>query len=219
MPNNLYNNKVDEVDSRNGVERHGFTVIDKESHNPSIHSDNSSGSTQSFTVTDIKSGFCSGTPATEPHNKMTASKLSWNVTSVNKRDRSEELTDSLEEVCMSPSKKSKIKEGSLLTDKGKKSVLEDVKTKTTDTLRELGKDFISAGAKLKQQFEMRSNKVTDKIDSLSKNTEDKIPNIEEPSTSCEASTSQGSFKTRNNHKMEPEPEKKKKKKKKKKKAR
>lgn len=194
------------------MERHGFTVMDKESHNPSIHSDNSSGSTVSFTVSDVKPGSV-GTASLDSQSKGATSKMNWSITCVNKRDRPEELGD---DVCLSPSKKSKIKEGSLQTERGKKSVLEDVKTKTTDTLREIGKDFISAGAKLKQQFEMRSNKVTDKIDNLSKNAQDRIPNVEEPSTSCEASTSQGSFKASENGQTKTESEKKKKKKKKKK---
>ena len=47
-------------------------------------------------------------------------------------------------------------------------------------------------------FISRSNKVTDKLENLSKNIEDIMPKFEDqqPSTSCEASTSQGSCKPR-----------------------
>ena len=60
----------------------------------------------------------------------------------------------------SPLKRSKLKEESSSlslssNEKAKKSVLEDVKTKTTETWREFSKDVMSAGAKLKQQFEIR----------------------------------------------------------------
>merc|ERR1719431_1919595 len=69
-------------------------------------------------------------------------------------------------------------------------------TKTSETWREFSKDVLSAGAKLKQQFEVRSSKVTDKIESLTKNIEEILPKFEEPSTACEASTSQGSSKSK-----------------------
>ena len=198
-------------DTKSGTERHGFTVLDKEAHNPSIHSDNSSGSTVSFTVSDVRPGSA-GTHSSTSSGVNSMSKMNWNVTSVNKRDRPEELREMNDDVCTSPSKKSKIREDPSIPEKVKTSVLEDVKIKTTATLREFSKDFMSAGAKLRQQFEMKSNKVSDKFENISKNFEDILPKFEEPSTSCEASTSQGSLKVR-----EPEEESDKKKKKKKKK--
>jgi len=180
--NHAGNGLADLLPDKSSQERHGFMVSDKEAHNPSIHSDNSSGSTVSFTVSDIRPG--SGSAASSS-STGTTSRQSWNVVSV-KRDRSDEDVPS-QDMCASPSKKSKVKE---------KSMLDGVKTKTSETWREFSKDVMSAGAKLKQQFEVRSNKVTDKIESLTKNIEEILPKFEEPSTSCEASTSQGSSKSK-----------------------
>jgi len=176
------NGLADLLPDKCSQERHGFMVSDKEEHNPSIHSDNSSGSTVSFTVSDIRPG--SGGAASSSSTGAT-SRQNWNVVSV-KRDRSDEDIPS-QDIQASPSKKSKLKE---------KSMLDGVKTKTSETWREFSKDVLSAGAKLKQQFEVRSSKVTDKIESLTKNIEEILPKFEEPSTSCEASTSQGSSKSK-----------------------
>ena len=58
--------------------RNEFYVRDIDSHSPSVHSDNSSGSTTSFTVSDIGSGAVrSGASATD--NYLTTSRQKWNV--------------------------------------------------------------------------------------------------------------------------------------------
>ena len=58
--------------------RNEFHVRDIDSHSPSVHSDNSSGSTTSFTVSDIGSGAVrSGSSATD--NYLTTSRQKWNV--------------------------------------------------------------------------------------------------------------------------------------------
>ena len=58
--------------------RNEFHVRDIDSHSPSVHSDNSSGSTTSFTVSDIGSGAVrSGASATD--NYLTTSRQKWNV--------------------------------------------------------------------------------------------------------------------------------------------
>jgi len=192
-------------------ERVGFSVNDKEAHNPSINSDNSTGSTHSFTVSDIR-----GVNGQQPAR----SNNGWNVAATNNRERSLPSTkrersvppvtaanDTVEkcdngfasdsEALSSPLKRAKILNP---TDKQKKpSVLDDMKTKTTETLREFGKDVLSAGLKMKQQLGMRSNKVTDKVSDklfkMGKNLEDSVPRSEDSSsTSCLPSTSPGSLK-------------------------
>ena len=75
--------------SQHQVDRHGFTVMDKESHNPSIHSDNSSGSAVSFSVTDLRPGSAgTGSSTSSNGSGGAAAKQNWNITSVhNKRER------------------------------------------------------------------------------------------------------------------------------------
>merc|ERR550519_1664356 len=64
-----------------------FLVTDKEAHNPSVHSDNSTGSTASnFTVTDLR---LTPRPASacEARDVNCTSQQRWNVTPVHKRER------------------------------------------------------------------------------------------------------------------------------------
>jgi len=236
-----------------------FTVHDKETHDPSINSDNSTGSTHSFTVTDISlsAASCSSRPLCTTTASATATVAAaaalapttpagWNVTSAysngkcstgndtsssssqgggvkssssSKRDRHNSAADdatgltgdaghstrqnggavSESEALSSPQKRAKVLQSH--TEKAKKSMLDEVKSKTTETLREFGKDVFSAGVKFKQQFGIRSNKVTDKVSDklfkMGKNLEDALPRGAEESsssTSCPPSTSQGSSK-------------------------
>merc|ERR1719509_416666 len=193
-----------------------FLVTDKEAHNPSVHSDNSTGSTASnFTVTELRL-----TPrpssACEARDVSCTSQQRWNVTPVHKRERhgscdgtpvhkrersvppperhsrEEETCASDTELVASPKKRKKTI--TAFDDKTKKTatIFDDVKQRTTETLKEFGKDVLSAGTKFKLSLGFKSNKVTDKVKTFKQMAEDIVEKVEaeaEASTSCVATTS------------------------------
>lgn len=125
-----------------------FHVKDCESHNPSVHSDNSSGSTTSFTVTDIgpNSGVRVGTNG---ETSFATSRQKWTVVEdaassssssepgeSNKRPPSLAAASQEGEECLSPKKR---KKGNLF-DSGATTIL--------GKAAELGKDLVNAGVKL-----------------------------------------------------------------------
>merc|ERR1719489_74770 len=60
-----------------------FVVTDLEAHNPSIHSDNSTGSTTSFTVTDIASSRAGPSSSSEA---SVTSRQKWSITSSSNKE-------------------------------------------------------------------------------------------------------------------------------------
>jgi len=163
--------------------RNEFHVRDIDSHSPSVHSDNSSGSTTSFTVSDAAAGVRNNAPS---DNFLSTSRQKWNVVSQQtngvthpkseacKRERSsppkgainndEDDNDTNSEAGLQGSPK-KRKKTSLFENGG--NILEKA--------AEIGKEFLTAGAKL---FKAKVGKDGDDLDS----------NID-TGTNCEATTS------------------------------
>ena len=116
--------------------RNEFHVKDCESHSPSVHSDNSSGSTTSFTVTDIGESV---RLTNSGESSFATSRQKWNVVSsassepAEPNKRSSFATESLE-----PAEKKSRKAN--LFDSGTGTIL--------GKAAELGKDLMNAGAKL-----------------------------------------------------------------------
>jgi len=169
--------------------KNDFVVKDLDSHNPSVHSDNSTGSTASFTISDINPA-ARGSSSSSSDISVT-SRQKWNVTSLSraesltkksghsngnsvKRERSvppkllscEKVRDSNEDIIGSPEKRKKL----LIPDHGT----------LLDRAAEIGKDVWNAGTKLGKQF------FKGKLGKEIVDTSD-IP--AESSTVCEATTS------------------------------
>jgi len=139
--------------------RNEFHVKDCDSHSPSVHSDNSSGSTTSFTVTDIGDTI---RLTNSGESSFVTSRQKWNVVSASESNkRSGFATDSLE-----PDEK-KIRKATLF-DSGAGTIL--------GKAAELGKDLMNAGAKL-----FKSGKSKDDGELTAMETSSV--------TSCEATTS------------------------------
>lgn len=164
--------------------RNEFHVRDIDSHSPSVHSDNSAGSTTSFTISDIAPGTRPTSASSDSY--LTTSRQKWNVVSQmaasvkpgqpSKRERSsppqgamskedKEDTCSEADVQGSPKKRKKT------------SLLENGGHTLLSKAAELGKDILNAGAKL-----IKASKI-------GKEPGDETSSVLESGTACEASTS------------------------------
>ena len=164
--------------------RNEFHVRDIDSHSPSVHSDNSAGSTTSFTISDIAPGTRPTSASSDSY--LTTSRQKWNVVSQpaasvkpdqpSKRERSsppksamikEEKEDTFSEADLQGSPKKR----------KKTSLLENGGHILLSKAAEIGKDIFNAGAKL-----IKASK-------LGKEQEDETSSVLESGTTCEASTS------------------------------
>ena len=164
--------------------RNEFHVRDIDSHSPSVHSDNSAGSTTSFTISDIAPGTRPTSASSDSY--LTTSRQKWNVVSQpaasvkpdqpSKRERSsppksamikEEKEDTCSEADLQGSPKKR----------KKTSLLENGGHSLLSKAAEIGKDIFNAGAKL-----IKASK-------LGKELEDETSSVLESGTTCEASTS------------------------------
>ena len=164
--------------------RNEFHVRDIDSHSPSVHSDNSAGSTTSFTISDIAPGTRPTSASSDSY--LTTSRQKWNVVSQpaasakpdqpSKRERSsppksamikEEKEDTCSEADLQGSPKKR----------KKTSLLENGGHILLSKAAEIGKDIFNAGAKL-----IKASK-------LGKEQEDETSSVLESGTTCEASTS------------------------------
>ena len=164
--------------------RNEFHVRDIDSHSPSVHSDNSAGSTTSFTISDIAPGTRPTSSSSDSY--LTTSRQKWNVVSQpaasvkpdqpSKRERSsppksamikEEKEDTCSEADLQGSPKKR----------KKTSLLENGGHMFLSKAAEIGKDIFNAGAKL-----IKASK-------LGKEQEDETSSVLESGTTCEASTS------------------------------
>ena len=161
--------------------RNEFHVRDIDSHSPSVHSDNSAGSTTSFTVSDIAPGSRPASAASDSY--LTTSRQKWNVLPQsnglekedhpNKRERSsppksainKEDTSNEADLQGSPKRRKKT------------SILENGGHLLLSKAAELGKDILNVGAKL-----IKGGK-------MGKEQEDETSCVLESGTACEASTS------------------------------
>ena len=140
----IFSAKTDSSIAKSSAARNEFQVKDCESHSPSVHSDNSSGSTTSFTVTDISSN--NGTRVgSNGETSFATSRQKWTVVSAlssepgesNKRPSLGAVSqEEGHEECLSPKKR---KKGNLF-DSGANTIL--------GKAAELGKDLVNAGVKL-----------------------------------------------------------------------
>ena len=155
----IFSSKTESTLVKSSVARNEFHVKDCDSHSPSVHSDNSSGSTTSFTVTDIGDTI---RLTNSGESSFVTSRQKWNVVSASESNkRSGFATDSLE-----PDEK-KIRKANLF-DSGAGTIL--------GKAAELGKDLMNAGAKL-----FKSGKSKDDGELTAMETSSV--------TSCEATTS------------------------------
>ena len=169
----------------NGVRRNEFHIRDIDSHSPSVHSDNSSGSTASFTVSDITAGARNGNSS---ENFLNTSRQKWNVIPQSsnqdqgsvmngkpeqsaKRERSEPVKSDKDE-CETLSEAGL--QGS--PKKRKKTALFEAGGNIFEKAAEIGKEFLNVGAKL---FKTAKN-----------GKDDDDSNVVESGTNCEATTSQ-----------------------------
>jgi len=182
-----------------------FTVSDLEAHNPSIHSDNSTGSTASFSVTDI--GASKPITAGSSSDVSVTSRQKWSVTSIGKTDLVSNkdsklngvktdskyiLSSSKRERSVPPtlSKTEKVPEELVASDtelmgspKKRKKISMFEKGNLLEKAAEIGKDVWNAGTKLGMNL-FKSNKLAPK------STCENSVEIETDSiTSCEATTS------------------------------
>ena len=155
----IFSSKTESTLVKSTVARNEFHVKDCDSHSPSVHSDNSSGSTTSFTVTDIGDSI---RRTNSGESSFVTSRQKWNVVSASESNKRPGCaTDSLE-----PDEK-KIRKANLF-DSGAGTIL--------GKAAELGKDLMSAGAKL-----FKSSKSKDDAEVTAMDTSSV--------TSCEATTS------------------------------
>jgi len=176
-----------------------FVVTDLEAHNPSIHSDNSTGSTTSFTVTDI------GTSRAGPSSSSDASVTSrhkWSITSCSTKEaisvRGSSLqvntsnTTSKRERSVPPKSSvtaEKLREENFASDteligspKKRKKTAVFERGNLLEKAAEIGKDVWNAGTKLGNLFKSSSKPVKESGDG-------KTDFESESVTSCEATTS------------------------------
>jgi len=180
-----------------------FVVTDLDAHNPSIHSDNSTGSTTSFTVSDIGQNRVG--PSSSSDASVT-SRQKWNITSCKSKDADRDnlsgVKGNLLQIHVNnvsskrdrsvPPKASvteKLKDENFVSDtelvgspkKRKKTVVFE-RGNLLEKAAEIGKDVWNAGTKLGNLFKTSSKP--------SKESSDAKPDFEADSvTSCEATTS------------------------------
>jgi len=179
-----------------------FVVTDLDSHNPSIHSDNSTGSTTSFCVSDV--GPSRGGAGSSSDASVT-SRQKWSVTSVGSHSTKEQANkpNSLQvngniasgssskrerSVPPKPSVSEKLKDDNFASDtelmgspkKRKKTVVFD-RGNLLEKAAEIGKDVWNAGTKLGNLFKS-SKPLKGQVDA-------KADFESESVTSCEATTS------------------------------
>jgi len=173
--------------------RNDFTVSDSEAHNPSISSDTSTGSTSSFTVSDIQNGKVRKSNSNLNGNNST-SKQKWNITTSVKRERSvppqaamakksivddskeKDESSSDTEALGSPQKRKKLVSSSSSSVTEKQNLFEKA--------AEIGKDVWNAGTKLGLNlFKSKSSRSSQESDDGRRDYES------ESITSCEATTS------------------------------
>jgi len=166
----MFSGKEENSIVKSSAARNEFHVTDCDSHSPSVHSDNSSGSTTSFTVTDI--GPNPGVRhANNGDNSFATSRQKWTVVPASSETGESNKRPSLAaasqegEDCFSPKKRKKPN----LFDSGAGTIL--------GKAAELGKDLMNAGAKL-----FKTSKV-------SKDDGDSTAVETSSMTSCEATTS------------------------------
>ena len=190
--------------------RNEFHVRDIDSHSPSVHSDNSAGSTTSFTVSDIAPGTRPSSAASD--NYLTTSRQKWNVVShmasgksdhkPSKRERSSPPKSAINKEDRDDTNGEEIDLQGSPKKRKKTSLLENGGHILLSKAAEIGKDIFNAGAKL-----IKASK-------MGKEHEDEASNILESGTSCEPSTSYSHDKASSSKTAETEERRHKKKKKK-----